>query len=677
MRVPRVPVRLILALTLVVGSALLFSSTNKPVFRPTVKAYYADAATVNFVRPGLVVQITAANIASDGTVKVSFTVADPMGLPLDISGVDSPGPISTKFVIATIPSGQTQYVSYITRTNADPASGRTTQQATSDSGGKYTPGVAGQYTYTFKTKVATAFNSHNTHSIGVWASRDLSEFNLTSVINYSSNVYTFVPDGSPVKVTRDVIRTQSCEKCHTGPFTMHDERHGVELCVMCHTPQSADAVTGNTLDMKVMIHKIHMGSQLPSVAAGTPYQIAGHSGNVDFSGVVFPADPRNCTFCHEQKTGAAQATAYLQPSRAACGSCHDNVNFATGQNHLNLPQIDDNQCANCHIPQGELEFDASIIGAHTIPTSSTTLQGVVFGITGVTNTAPGQHPTVTFTLKDNSGNAIDISKMARLALVMGGPTTDYAGYVSENVLKAAGSGSAYTWTMQNAIPAGAKGSFSVGIEGYKQTTLLPGTVKAQTINEAGANKVFTFSVDGSPVQPRRQVVSIALCNNCHSSLSMHGGNRNQIEQCAMCHNPNEGDEAFRPKAQAPTQSVQFAHMIHRIHTGNASTQEFTIYGYGGSTNDFTKIEFPGDRRDCAMCHVNGSEQLPLADGLLQVQSARTPLNPMGPATAACTGCHTDIPTASHALSNTTTLGEACAACHSSSADFSTSAVHAR
>jgi len=42
---------------------------------------------------------------------------------------------------------------------------------------------------------------------------------------------------------------------------------------MCHTPQTVDPDTGNTVDMKVFIHKLHMGSQLPSVKAGTPYQV--------------------------------------------------------------------------------------------------------------------------------------------------------------------------------------------------------------------------------------------------------------------------------------------------------------------------------------------------------------------------------------------------------------------
>ena len=60
----------------------------------------------------------------------------------------------------------------------------------------------------------------------------------------------------------------------------------------------------------------------------------------------------------------------FKPNRAACGACHDTVNFETGVNHLDLPQRSDTQCANCHVREGELEVtDASIIGGHTIRAS--------------------------------------------------------------------------------------------------------------------------------------------------------------------------------------------------------------------------------------------------------------------------------------------------------------------
>ncbi len=727
----RVAIRVALGLTVVVGSALLFSSSDFPVYPAGLKAHYASAAVINFVRPGLVLKIEAANIANDGTITVKFKVTDPMTLPLDIAGITTPGPISTKFVIGSIPAGQTEYVSYISR-SVTGTSGVKATQATSDSGGTYQQVADGEYIYTFGYKIPMAksairtlagrslrapmadadragsvvaaramalrdmaepepalqseaattaaggFDAHATHTIGMWANRDLSSFNLTSIIDQTSAVYSWVPDGSAVTVTRDVIRDQTCAKCH-DPLSAHDERKGIALCIICHNPGTSDPSTGNTLDMKVFIHKIHMGSQLPSVVAGKPYQIVGYKNAIsDFSTVVFPADPRRCTFCHEQNTGAAQAMAYLNPSRAACGSCHDNVNFVTGENHVNLPEIDDSQCAGCHIPQGELEFDASIAGAHTVPEQSNTLKGFVFNIVSVTNAAAGQKPTVTFTVRDNQGNGIAIAK-ASVSLVMAGPTTDYPSYVSEKVVTAPGTADGtYTWNMANAIPANATGTFSIGIEGYQSVTLLPGTEIAQTVREAGINKVFDFSVDGSPVQARRKVVDIAKCDSCHSFLSVHGGNRNQIEQCVLCHNPNTTDSGSRPAAQAPNQTINFAYMIHRIHTGEASTSEYTIYGHGGSVNDFTDVRFPGDRRNCAECHVNNSEQLPLSAGHLNISSPRGLINPMGPATGACTACHTDIDAASHALSNTTTqLGEACAVCHGSDADFSVPSVHAR
>ena len=155
-----------------------------------------------------------------------------------------------------------------------------------------------------------------------------------------------------------------------------------------------------------MAHKIHMGSNLPSVQAGTPYRIIGFGGAVlDWSTVVYPSDARRCESCHEQNRGAAQASNYLtRPTRASCGSCHDDVNFASGEHHAGGPQISDNQCATCHVPQGELEFDASIKGAHVVPTDSAMLSGLNAEIIRVENGTAGQKPIVTFSLKDKNGS---------------------------------------------------------------------------------------------------------------------------------------------------------------------------------------------------------------------------------------------------------------------------------
>ena len=144
------------------------------------------------------------------------------------------------------------------------------------------------------------------------------------------------------------------------------------LCIICHQPQTTAASTGVTVNFKVFIHKVNMGKQLPSVIAGGKYAI----GNADWSTVAFPADIRRCETCHDQKSGAVQATNYLTtPTRAACGSCHDNVDFARGKNHVGGPQVRDNLCATCHLPQGEIDFDASIKGSHMVPQDSAMLSG--------------------------------------------------------------------------------------------------------------------------------------------------------------------------------------------------------------------------------------------------------------------------------------------------------------
>jgi OmcA/MtrC family decaheme c-type cytochrome len=678
---------------LLAGAAVLVSAP-KPAFNKHQKAFYADQALVAFVRPGMVVTIKSAKIADDGTITADFMLADPQGLPLDRTGVFTPGAVSTSFIAAFIPKGQEQYTAYTTRSQKSPITNVSATQAGTDSGGTYAQVADGEYTYTFHTKAPSTIDRTATHSIGVYSSRDLSQFNLPT--SYADNVYTFVPDGSAVKTTRDVVKTTACNQCH-DPLSAHGgARQSVELCVLCHTPQTMDPDTGNTVDFKVMVHKIHMGSSLPSVQAGGTYQIIGYQQGVnDFSTVVFPADVRRCEVCHQQNVSApqgksnaaqaapvaAQATAYLiNPTRAACGSCHDNIDFASGANHSleQMPQISDNECANCHTPQGELEFDASIKGAHTIPEFSAQLPGTVFNLMNASGAA-GKAPVVTFGVKDKSGQPIDATKMDRLSLVLAGPTTDYSTYVSEDPRKTltANSDGTFTYTFQATVPAGATGTYSIGIEGYRNETLNPNTKQSQVVRDAGLNQVINFSVDGSTVAPRRTVVSIDNCNTCHASLSVHGGNRNQVAQCVLCHNPNTTDADMRPASAGPAQGVDFRSMIHKIHTGENLTIDFTVYGFHSSVNNFNDVRFPGDRRNCEKCHVSGSEQLPLGDNLLSVVNPQGYINPTPPTTAACIGCHTDKSAASHAMANTTTLGEACVVCHGPDAQFSIDQVHAR
>jgi len=297
--------------------------------------------------------------------------------------------------------------------------------------------------------------------------------------------------------------------------------------------------------------------------------------------------------------------------------------------------------------------------------------------------------------------------MNRLGLVLAGPTSDYGytsfgadvtsqGYVSENPVPTAkcSPDGTCSYTFTHAIPAKATGTFAIGIEGRRQLDILPGTTIAQTTEVGGINKVSYFSVDGSTVQPRRQVVDIAKCNGCHSSLSLHGENRNQIEMCVLCHNPSENDGVRRAVATnpadktQPNQSVNFALMIHKIHTGEKMTKDFgttyTIVGFGGSHNDFAEVRYPtmgntgavGDTAKCYMCHVNTSEaNFPI--GKNNVADPQGKLNPAPATTSACTACHQTTSALSHAVSQTDPrFGESCDVCHATGTQFDVTKEHA-
>ena len=705
----------VLALAILTASAAVLGAAKKTEFNVHDKAYYASPATVSFVRPGLTIKIVSASIAQDGTISVDYKLSDPKGLPLDPAGVTTPGAISVSYVVAYIPKGQSQFVAYTTRAQTSPITHVTAIQAGADSGGTVKQVADGEFVYTFKQKATPPSGSYDattTHRVGVYGSRNLTEFDLGTY--YDDDTLSWVPGGGAA-VPRDVIRTASCNKCHDQLAFHGGSRRSMELCIMCHTPQTVDPDTGNTVDMKVFVHKLHMGAELPSVQAGKPYQIIGFNQAVsDWSTVELPSDPRRCDFCHEDQkvTGATQSDKWLtNPGRDACGSCHDNVNFATGQNHVNLPQTSDNECKNCHIPQGELEFDASIKGAHTIETQAPSRPGIVVDIVKIDNGQAGKKPTVTFTVKDFAGNGLTMAQLTggnnRLGLVMAGPTTDYGytsfgsdvttgGYVSENPVPTAqcANDGTCTYTFTHAVPANAKGTYAIGIEGRRDLVLLPGTTQEVHTEYGAINKVKYFSVDGSPVFARRQVVDVNKCNGCHSFLSLHGENRNQIEMCVLCHNPSETDAARRAVAidpadkAKPNQGVNFAMMVHKIHTGENMKEfgvtDYVIVGFGGTHNDFSEVRYPtmnntggvGDTAKCYMCHVNTSEaNFPI--GLNNVTDPQGKFSPVPATTSACTACHLSLSALSHSVAQTDPkYGESCDVCHATGKDFDVDKEHA-
>lgn len=665
-------------LALLVSTALAAGSDKAPakrVYSAQEKSGYLSKEELEFIRPGLQFKIDSFTIPAD-TLKpvVRFTIKDDQGQPLDRDGVLTPGAVSSSWILGRINAGETQYTSYTTRSVTSPITKVTAIQPAADSGGAYKKISDGVYEYTFGTALPASYPKNVTTTLGLYSTRDLRNWGGTRhVVNIIQN---FVPDGSAVKTVRDVSRTETCNLCH-DPLQAHGgSRQKLELCIMCHTTNAIDPDTGQSVDMKIMVHKIHRGKGLPSVVAGKPYQIIGNAQSVhDYSTVGFPRDIRSCETCHQK---AAQAVNwYLEPTRDTCGSCHDLVDWKSGKGHAGGAQISDRFCATCHIPQGELEFDASIKGAHVNPQYSAQLNYPKFEIVSITNAKPGGNMRIDFKIKNKKGENINPRTMTALRATVAGPTKDISYQLSETITNPPVSGDTISYNFIAPLPANATGSFIVGLEGYVNATINAGTTKEATVRDRADVTYQTVAVTDSKPVARRQVVTKEKCNACHEKLLLHGGNRDDANYCVTCHNPVNTDVTTRPAGEKPEQTIDMRTMIHKIHTGEELNREYTVYGRGGSKNDFTEVRYPGDRRDCQQCHLPGTYNVPLSEGLLSVTTKRDYFTPTPPESAACLACHDSRSTAAHAYVNIAPFGEACAACHGTGADFAVDKVHAR
>lgn len=677
------------------------TASPQAIYSPTSKEFYLAQDEFDFARPGYHIKLNSVTIGADRKPVVDVSITDDLTAPLDRNGIKTPGICTTTFVLAWYDQPSRNYTTYATRSQTSPITGVTAIQPTSDSGGVYKDIDIGHFTYTFKTVLPADFDKTRTHTIAAYGRRTMPADIMDGKVYIDNDEFDFRPDGAAVTEKWDEIQEKNaCNQCH-DPLAAHgDVRTDAKLCVLCHSPQNTDPDTGNLLDMRVFIHKIHRGSSLPSVKAGTLYHIVGNAqSDNDYSTVVFPQDIRNCANCHEGRNPLAKPSQsdvwFTKPARAPCGACHDDINWVTGANHPGGPQADDLACAACHAPQGDQEWDASIKGAHTVPYRSKQLKGLIATILSVDNVGAGKKPTVTFKLTENDGKILDpksIGAGASLNLLLGGPTKDYgtgqappAQPIRESALGAVFNGTTATYTFTKPIPANATGSWAVAIEARRTITFSPAPrLGPATYTEGAVNPVTYIAVTDAKAVPRRNVVILDNCNKCHDRLATtfsHGGQRIAIEECDICHNPNADDSPVRPASANPPESIALKRMIHRIHTGENLTQDFTIFGFGGVPINFNEVRYPGDRKDCVQCHTSASTyNLPLPTGQIPVITQRDFFSPQGPATAACTGCHDNVDVAAHAYLNTVMspfFGEACATCHGDGKDKDVVKVHAR
>ena len=653
------------------------------------------------VGPGLELELLDIQIQPNKRAKATFRITDDEGTPLDLYGKYTEGAVDVRTTLAWLDvkaNGDPGfYTSYTTGANGKPAP---------DEGGKFAEidFDNGVYSYELGTLIEVA-DPDKTHTFGIWATRTFEG------VTYSREIVkSFLPSGGAVAQKRDVVRTEACNQCH-APLAAHGGKiRDALLCVTCHNDKLVDQV-GTSAELSVMVHKIHRGRDLPSVVAGGTHELVEADGAVhDYSGVGFPGELQHCDTCHTGDQGQIWDTA---PQKKICTSCHDLTSFdeppipAPFVAHAGGPQPDESKCTVCHPAAGGLQGIADVhLTALTDPDSP--IYAVAIG--GVESTGPGQNPEVVFTVTEN-GQPLDIlaTPMTRFVVTVAGPTTDYATFW-QNTVQGAGAtgtltaepGGGFRYVMSTPIPAGATGSYAVGIEAYNQ----PGGAAGPRF--AAHNPVtFVAVTDPAPV-PRREIVDEASCNKCHAQLEGHGGSRNNPQYCVFCHNANQtGDERIARVEGTSVEalSLSMAHFIHRIHTGKDLAQKpYVLGGFPAPTKanpqgtpiDFGEAGFPGDRKKCWTCHKGDSFRLPMPDGVLPTKTQTltctedpaadadsycdvrsvTKETPIYPEAAACTGCHDAKAVVAHTITTTTASGlEACATCHGPGADYDVQKVH--
>ena len=645
------------------------------------------------------------SVTMGGKPVVNFTVTDGNGTPVQGLGFSSqtstslaPALSNMAFTIAKLVpgtnGGPSKWVNYIVTTMPTTTTASAPTRPTTDNTGTLVDHGDGTYTYTFYRDItqaqafldAAAYTGANvradlgdvsyvptlTHRIVVQVGGRSPADSTKSVKTPANLIYDFIPStGAPVAATdaqRQVTSIGTCNTCHSKLAFHGGSRIDTQYCVMCHNDQRKFGRAAATVDSSgnftststyrfadgtaagdfpVMVHKIHMGEELTKLN----YNYA----NVLFNEITYPQDQRNCTKCHTAtNTATPQGDAWMNnPSRLACGACHDRVDFANGVNHAVM--LDDKNCTGCHgatgiqlahmplvAPAADWATNTHTNGSYIASDPNNLPAGahaITYDLKSVSLDA-SRHPVFTFRFledgqrKDFNAYAVGASYWdnyvggPNFIVVFGMPedgiTAPKDWNASSSVYFPAAwdgtkatlsatpdSNGYYTLTMTTVIPAGASivtggigynyGSGSIpmtqtAVNGYpfNSTTKLGGvSVPAQNVSKAV-----------SSTDARRNIVSAAKCNDCHASLGVftksvfHAGERNDGASCTFCHNANYvGDH------QTDGWANNAKDMIHALHASSVRDNKFSWQAAAGA---FWNVTYPAILNDCEACHVPGS-----------------------------------------------------------------------
>ena len=579
------------------------------------------------------------------------------------------------------------------------------------------------YTFTFvsNTVLDPAWAGY-THRVGI----EIYGFGGPSV----NPTFDFVPNGGAL-ARREIVSTAACNGCHdTLGVTPSPPFHGgrrvdTNFCVLCHNPnnglapQSAAAGAPSVpIPFAKAIHGVHTSQNL-LVFEGT-------ENHGDFTELLYPQDVRNCTTCHKGPDGDNWKN---RPNMVGCGSCHTDVNFTTGANHVGGAQTTNQFCALCHTPALIVDYHATENVTPNNAQLPTGLAAFEYSISSVTVNASNQ-AVVNFSIKKN-GTAVNFKDNTALTGFTFGPSflVAYANNVTNpqdysNFGRSAGQPASVSLTSlvssltsadnvtftatlaSQPFPAGAK-MRAVALQGYFTQTNVDINGDAVNDNVGRHTPSVQKAVTGDAV--RRTIIKSGYdnvagvltpvgCLECHEIFEGHGGNRvNNVQVCVMCHNPSNtsSGRTIDPAGTTPIDQViidyfngdsdpltigsnpltypevpaNFKNLIHGIHSGSMRVDPFVFVRNfrDGVLLVGSEITFPGNLKNCNKCHIGDSYKANLPTGV-DFSTAKITSGVSGETRTEITAKRGTVPNSTDLVISP--IVSACGMCHNSDTDRS-------
>ena len=139
------------------------------------------------------------------------------------------------------------------------------------------------------------------------------------------------------------------------------------------------------------------------------------------------------------------------------------------------------------------------------------------------------------------------------------------------------------------------------------------------------------AADGKTITDARKVVDKDSCNECHSTLKVHG-TRVDPNYCVICHNAGSTD-------YNTNNPIELNLMVHKIHFGEPLKELFG-QTFKVASADFSEVTYPQPITNCVKCH-SASKKNSAGNAAAQGDNWKAV-----PSRKACGACHSGIDFAS-------------------------------